>query len=289
MDAKVAVLGLGAMGARMAKRLLDAGCAVTVWNRTEARAQDLVAAGATWAPTPRAAADGQQVVICMVRDDDASRAVWLHPETGALAGLGPDAVALESSTLTPAWVEELARAHQAHDRAFLDVPVAGSRPQAEAGQLVYLVGGPEATLARVREVLGVMGGAVHHVGPVGAGTRLKLAVNALFGIQVAALGEALALLEKGGIGRAQAMAALGDMPVTSPALKGVGGLIAAGQFAPLFPIDLVEKDFGYVLAAAEAAGVECPTAAAVRDVYTRAQRDGWGDENIAAVAKVFLR
>jgi 3-hydroxyisobutyrate dehydrogenase len=116
---------------------------------------------------------------------------------------------------------------------------------------------------------------------------MKLAVNGLFGIQVVALAEMLGVLEKSGLGRAQAVELLASMPVTSPALKGIGGLIAARAFAPMFPIDLVEKDFGYIVETAQHPGAATPTAAAVRAVYAQAQRQGHGGDNIAAVMQMF--
>src|SRR5581483_4824411 len=140
-----------------------------------------------------------ELVIAMVRDDDASRAIWLGDD-GAVKGLGKDAMAIESSTLTPGWVKELAIQVQATGASFLDAPVLGSRPQAEAGQLIHLVGGETETLERARDVLSALGGAIHHVGPVGAGATLKLAANVLFGIQVAAVAEILALLAHSGCG-----------------------------------------------------------------------------------------
>jgi 3-hydroxyisobutyrate dehydrogenase-like beta-hydroxyacid dehydrogenase len=136
---KVTVLGLGAMGSRMAANLLKAGHAVTVWNRSPAKT--LVTAGAQLAASPKAAAQGADFVIAMVRDDDASRDLWLSPETGAFAGLSQGAVAIESSTLTANWARTLGEEAKQRGLTFLEAPVAGSRPQAEAAQLVYFVGG----------------------------------------------------------------------------------------------------------------------------------------------------
>lgn len=287
MTKTIAILGLGAMGARMAARLLDARHDVTVYNRTMDRARELAAQGARTAESPRQAAEGCDVVISCVRDDDASRAVWLDPDRGALVALGENAVAIESSTLTVEWTRELAAAAAKRDVAFLDAPVAGSRPQAEAGQLIYLVGGDASTVETVRDVLRVMGGAVHHCGPSGSGMVMKLAVNALFGVQVAALAEVLGMTRKAGISDGQAIEVLGAMPITSPALKGIGALMAGRTFAPMFPIDLVEKDFGYVVATTSRLGGDSPVATAVRGVYARAKDAGLGGDNITGVVKVF--
>ncbi|MGF1469609.1 MAG: NAD(P)-dependent oxidoreductase [Sandaracinaceae bacterium] len=284
---RVAVLGLGAMGGRMARRLIDAGYEVTVYNRSASRAEPLVEAGARRAATPRAAVAEADVAIACVTDDEASRKVWLDDAEGALAALGPDAVAVESSTLTPAWVRSLGGHMAEARRAFLDAPVVGSRPQAEAGQLVHLLGGEPGHLDAARPVLEVVGGAVHHVGPVGAGTVVKLVVNALFGIQVAAVGELLALAERSGVAKARAAEVLAALPVTSPAASLVAGLIVKEVYAPLFPIDLVDKDFRYALAQAEAVGLDAPSLAGTRAVYARAREAGLGDLNIHAVAKLF--
>lgn len=287
MAKKIAFLGLGAMGLRMAARLLEAGHDLSVFNRTPDRAAPLVERGATFENSPRAAVAGREIVISMVRDDEASREIWLEPARGALSGLSDEAIAIESSTLTPAWVEQLSSAIAERQLRFIDAPVVGTRPQAEAGQLIYLVGGDVAVLERVHDVLLAIGGAIHHAGPIGAGTVMKLAVNALFGIQVAALGEVLGMTRRSGISDADAIETLSSMPVTSPALKGVGALVAARKFDPMFPIELVEKDMGYYTETAERLGSSTPTGSAVRAVYQQAIEAGFGGDNIAGVAKVF--
>ena len=284
----VTILGLGAMGSRMAQRLAAAGQTVTVCNRTAGRAARLSELGVEVAATPRQAAEGADIVIAMLSDDDASRAVWTDPETGALAGLASGAIAIESSTLTPGWVRDLFGLVDERGATFLDAPVAGSRPQAEAGQLIYLVGGDDETLARARPVLEAMGGAIHHVGPVSHGAVLKLAVNALFGIQAAALGELIGFLEASGLDAAKAIGLLGDTPVMSPAARGIAGLMLAGSFAPMFPIDLVAKDFRYAVAAASAAGADLPLAGSTEEVFRAAVKRGLGGDNIAGVVRLYL-
>ncbi|BDP43850.1 3-hydroxyisobutyrate dehydrogenase (plasmid) [Deinococcus aetherius] len=286
MSGTVAVLGVGAMGSRVARRLLAGGLGVSVYNRSPDATVALQSQGARVATTPREAAGGADVVVAMVTDDDASRAVW-EGEEGALEGLVPGAVAVESSTLTPTRIRELAARAQARGASFLDAPVVGSRPQAEAGQLVYLVGGDEATLARVRPVLDLAGSAVHHVGEVGQGTAMKLAVNALFAVQVAALGELLGFLRRSGVDEARAAEVLGALPVLSPAAKGALASMAARNFAPLFPVALVTKDLRYILEAATTGEAELPLSQAAREVFGRAEAAGYGHEHLAAVARLF--
>ncbi|MBH23985.1 MAG: 3-hydroxyisobutyrate dehydrogenase [Myxococcales bacterium] len=284
---QVAFIGLGAMGVRMAARLVEAGYPVTVTNRTAARAEPLVANGARWAESPAAAAAEAELVISMVTDVAASRAVWCDPERGALARLREGAIAIEASTLTPGWIDELAAAAGDAGARFLAAPVVGTRPHAESGRLTWLVGGDVATLAEAHPALQVMGGSIHHVGEVTQGAVMKLAVNALFGVQVAALAEILGVLSRAGVAVEDAVAVLEQMAISSPAAKVVGAAIAARQYAPMFPIELVEKDFGYVVAAAEALGAEVPAAAAARAVYRRACEAGYGEHNINGVAQLF--
>jgi 3-hydroxyisobutyrate dehydrogenase len=284
----IAVLGLGAMGSRMAANLLKAGHAVTVWNRTAEAASPLLAQGAKQALTPREAATGADLVIAMVRDDEASRSVWLAPETGALAGMGKESIAVESSTLTPGWIRELGAAFATSDVALLEAPVAGSRPQAEAGQLVYFIGGDEAVLQQAEPVLKAMGSAINYVGPLGSGALVKLSTNALLGVQVTVLAELIGLLERSDADVAGAIKAIASTAAWSPAANYLSGSMLSGNFAPQFPIELIEKDFGYAVAAAgslEAA----PTIAAARSIFQRAIAEGLGRENMTGVVKMFAQ
>ena len=281
----LAVLGLGAMGARMATRLLDAGHDLTVWNRSPGPA-DALRPRAAVAATPRQAAAGADVVLSMVTDDDASRAVWTGPD-GALAGLAAGAVAVESSTLTPAWVRELAPLAAERGATLLDAPVAGTRGPAEAGTLVFLVGGDARALARVRPALDAMGQAVHHVGETGRGAEVKLAINALYAVQVAAYAEWAHALRRAGVGLDRTAEVLSALPITSPAAAGALRSVAAGAFDPQFPVDLVEKDLGYAVRLAESVGADAPATAAAHATFARALAAGLGDLNATGVARVF--
>lgn len=285
---KITVLGLGAMGSRMAANLLKAGYAVTVWNRTPVAAEGLVAAGARLAATPKAAAHGAEFVVAMVRDDEASRELWLSPETGALAGMAPSAIAIESSTLTVNWVRALGVEAVQRGLAFLEAPVAGSRPQAEAAQLVYFVGGDEAVAQRAGPILNAMGSAIHFVGPLGTGALVKLTTNALMGVQVTVFAEIIGLLQKAGADVAGALKAISGTPAWSPAANYLTGTMLAGNFAPQFPVELIEKDFGYVMR--EVGDPDAaPTISAARSVFQRAIAHGFGAENMTGVVRLFTK
>jgi 3-hydroxyisobutyrate dehydrogenase len=285
----VAVIGLGAMGSRIAHNLLNTGYPVVVHNRSIEKAQPLLDRGAIWATSPRIAAEQSDVIISMVRDNDVSRQVWLEAETGAILGLTPDKIAIEMSTLTVDWVQALDAAIAQCGASFLDAPVVGSRPQAEAGKLISLVGGQVETLMQVQTMLTAAGVAViHHMGVVGRGMAMKLAVNALFGIQVTALAELLGLLSKNGINPEKAMECLGSLPVLSLAAKGAGSLMVSQNHAPLFPIDLVAKDFRYVAQTAQSLEVQIPTSTAAMNIYQSAIAQGYGSENITGIVQLFV-
>lgn len=282
----ITVLGLGAMGSRMAANLIKAGHQVTIWNRSPAAVEALAAAGATAAATPRAAVSGAEFVIAMVRDDEASREVWLDAARGALAGMADGAIAIESSTLTPQWVRELGQLAAARGTALLEAPVSGSRPQAEAGQLVYLTGGDAQVLERARPVLAAMGSIVHHVGAVGDGALTKLATNALLGIQVTALAEIFGLLQHNGVDVQKALGAISGTSVWAPVAHYLASTMVAGNFAPQFPIELIEKDFGYIVQAAGSAEA-APTIAAARCVFQQAIARGLAGQNMTGVVRLF--
>src|SRR2546423_3505318 len=192
---KVAFLGLGLMGMGMATRLLEAGLSLAVYNRTASRAASLQEKGARIATSPRDAVNGAQVVVSMVADDAASRSVWLG-DAGALGGVAPGTLLIESSTLSVGWVNELASLALQRGCELLDAPVTGSKPQAAAGELNFLVGGSEAALTRAHPVLSVMSKQIVHLGPTGSGALVKLINNFVCGVQLVSIAEALALIER---------------------------------------------------------------------------------------------
>nr|WP_320133625.1 NAD(P)-dependent oxidoreductase [uncultured Holophaga sp.] len=283
--ADIAFLGLGAMGSRMAVNLLKAGHVVTVWNRSPAATAPLAEAGAKVAASPREAAAGADFVIAMVRDDEASRWVWQDPAKGAFAGMDPGAVAIDSSTISVAWAKALGEDAKRRGIPFLEAPVSGSRPQAEGALLIFLAGGEAAVFAQAEPVLKAMGSVLHHVGPLGQGALLKLATNTLMGIETTALAELLGMLKRGGVDLGKAVEVLSTTAVWSGILTRNAKSMLEGTFAPVFPVDLLEKDMRYTL---EAAGEEAaPTIAASRGVFREAMDAGMAGDNHTAVARLF--
>jgi 3-hydroxyisobutyrate dehydrogenase len=283
----IAFLGLGAMGSRMAFNLIKAGHTLTVWNRDVEKARPLADAGATIGRSPKAAAEGAEIVMSMVTDDAAARSVWLEAEVGALHGLRAGTIALECSTVTPAWIRKLGRAVGAVRATLLDAPVAGSRPQAEAGELVFIIGGDTEAAERVLPVLASLAADSLHVGALGQGAVLKLAVNTPFAAQLESVAELLGFLVKNGFEANEAASLLANFPIVSPPIAGAAKMMAAKNTVPLFTIDLIEKDLNYILDTARDTGADLPGAASARSAFRRAQAKGLGQANISGLAAVF--
>jgi 3-hydroxyisobutyrate dehydrogenase len=285
--AKIAFLGLGAMGSRMAANLLKAHQTVTVWNRDPSKAEALGRAGAAISASPKAAAAGADIVISMVMDDASARSIWLDPATGAIHSLSRSSIAIECSTVTPAWITELGQAVCARGAQLLDAPVAGSRPQAEAGQLIFMVGGSPTALEAARPALAPLAATILHVGPLGQGAVLKLAVNALFAAQLQSIAELLGFLAHNGFEVKAAAALLGQFPIVAPPIAVAASMMAAQNIAPLFTIDLIEKDLGYILETARLSGAALPGATGTRAIFQTAQAKGLGQANVSGLAALF--
>jgi 3-hydroxyisobutyrate dehydrogenase len=289
----VALLGLGIMGNGIARSLLKAGFPLKIYNRTRAKAEPLAALGATVADSPRAAAAGADIVIAMVGDDQASRAVWLGDPSassgrsgGALAVAQAGAVLIECSTLSIAWVRELAARCAELELDFLDAPVTGSKDAAEAGTLKLMVGGEAAALERARPVLDAFSAQTTHFGPSGAGALIKLINNLMVAAQVAVLAEGLNLAEQGGLDMAQVVPFLINAGPGSPVVKAKAARIAARDYADTqFALRWMHKDTNYAMHAADEFGVPMPTLAAARELYRMARNLGLEEQDFAAVAE----
>lgn len=282
MAKDVALLGLGTMGAGMAANLLKAGFSLTVFNRTPAKAQPLIDAGARLASTPAEAAKNASVVISMLADDAASREVWLG-EGGALAAAKKGDILIESSTVSPAWIAELAKLAGQHGVDFLDAPVTGSRMQAEAGQLSFLVGGKDMALEAATPVLRAMSKEIVHLGPVGSGAKMKLINNFLCGVQVASLAEGLAWIERSGLDRDKALSVLKTGAPGSPLLSAISARMVSQNYSVNFLLKLMTKDLFYAQNEAELSNVDLKTAEIARTIFETAIMQGFGDKDMASI------
>ncbi len=281
---QIAFLGLGAMGQRMAGRLLDAGHTLTIYNRSPGPVAPLVQRGARAASSPREAASEADVVIAMVTDDAASRAIWLAPQIGAVHGLRDGALAIEASTLTPQHALAFADAARSVGADAVVAPVVGSLPQAESGALLALAGGEPEAVARAAPILAAFAARLEPVGDPQAAMSMKLAVNAWLAIQVEGLAEVLRLAQAGGVDAPSAQALLAALPITAPALAGLGHRMVTGDRTSQFPIRLVAKDLAY--AQAQIGAADTPLMRACADRFAAARTAGLAEENIHSIVRL---
>jgi len=279
-------VGLGAMGSRMARRLLDAGYTVVGYNRTPAKARALVDAGLRLAATPRETAQVSEAVFSMVADNTALRAVALG-EHGVVAGLQRGAVFVEMSTVSPALVRELEAAVTARGAVLLDAPVSGSTLTMEQGQASIVVGGDASALERVRPYLTAIGPTVTHIGPLGLAKTMKIAINLGLAVQMLAFSEAVLLAEGAGVARERAVEALLKSVVASPMVKYRGPFVIGGmpRYA-WFDVPMMQKDLQLALDLGHSLGVALPSTALTQQYLTMAHGLGLGANDFAAVFDV---
>ena len=283
MKPPVGLIGLGLMGHPMGANLLKAGHQLTVWNRTASRGDDLVAQGAKRAATPSAVAAASEVILTIVSDPPAVEAV-LWGESGVFSGLRRGSVMIESSTVNPGLEKRAAAAAANLGAEFLEAPVTGGTWGAEKGELVFMVGGEASTLKRVEPVLGAMGKRWFHLGPVGAGQTVKLAMNLLLELEVEAFAEALALVTRAGVPGQSLLEVMQSSMGRSPLIDLKGAMMLKGEYKPSFPLRLMHKDLGLALDLANQLGVPLPAAAASREVLNAVKGAMTEDVDFSALA-----
>jgi 3-hydroxyisobutyrate dehydrogenase len=252
---RVGFIGLGRMGRGMAGRYLDAGFAVALWNRSKAKADDLIARGAHWATSPAAAAAEADAVVTMVADDEASRAVWLGKELGkdgAAAAMKSGTLAIECSTVSHRHALDMARELRGRGLIYIDCPVTGLPDAAAAGKLTLLVGADAADLDKARPFLIPLSTTIRHFGDVGSGTVYKLINNLMGAIQIAGIAEGLAIAERAGLDMKLVLEAVETGVAASPQVIRHSKRMAARNFeGATFTAALRHKDAAYAVALAE--------------------------------------
>jgi 3-hydroxyisobutyrate dehydrogenase len=255
---RVAFIGLGRMGHGMAGRYLDAGFAVTVWNRSRAKAEDLIARGAHWATSPEDAAIDADAVVTMVADDQASRAVWLGQD-GAATTMKAGTLAIECSTVSYDHALSLSRELHARGLIYIDCPVTGLPDAAGSGKLTLLVGANAADLDKARPFLEPLSTTIRHFGEVGTGTVYKLINNLMGAIQIAGIAEGLAIAEQAGLDMKLVLEAVESGVAASPQVIRHSKRMAARNFTgATFTASLRHKDAAYAVALAESLLADAP-------------------------------
>ena len=286
---QVGFVGLGTMGTPMAVNLLKAGYAVRVWNRSPEPAAALVAQGAAAVAAPNAVAHGTDVLISMLSDDDATRAVIV--DAGVLDALKPGAIHVNMATVSVAFARAMHRLHQEHSIAYVAAPVLGRVHVAEAGQLQILAAGDTPALERIQPLFDAMGQKTWRLGAAPEQANVvKLAMNFMLASAVETMGEASALTRGYGIAAADFLEIATSTLFAAPAYQGYGGAIAANRFEPAgFKLALGAKDVRLALEAAEAARVPLPIGSVVRDSLLDAMAHGDAQRDLAALARTSAR
>jgi 3-hydroxyisobutyrate dehydrogenase-like beta-hydroxyacid dehydrogenase len=287
---RVAFLGLGIMGSRMAAVLARSGFELTVWNRTAARAEEFVAAheGVTAAATPAEAAAGAEIVVTMVVDGPQVEHVLLGPD-GAASGARPGTLFVDCSTIGPSITRALGARLAPHGLPFLEAPVTGSSPRAEDGTLTIMAGGSDEAFARARPVLEAMGSLVVHAGPLGHGQMVKLINNAVAASNAAVLGQALVVGARAGVDLDALVTVMAAGSGGSTMLDLKAGPMREHDYSTLFKLEHMLKDVRLCLEEGQAVGAPFPFAALTREILTAAMGLGHAEDDFAALIEVLER
>jgi 3-hydroxyisobutyrate dehydrogenase/glyoxylate/succinic semialdehyde reductase len=279
---QIGFIGLGIMGSGMAHNLLRHDVALTVHNRTPQKAASLQQQSARWAETPGAVADNADIIFTMLAHPEAVREVALGPN-GFLPHMPSGTLWVDCSTVHPRFSREMARVAADYGVHFVDAPVAGTKPQAEGGQLVFFAGGSGDDLAHIRPYLDMMGRAVVHVGAVGMGSSIKVVINALLASAMTSFAESVTLGLALGLAEERLFDILIGGPVTAPFLAMKRPMMAEDAYEPQFPLRWMRKDLQMAAEAALDVGMTLPLASAAETQYADAIAAGLGDLDFAAI------
>lgn len=285
---KIGFCGIGRMGAAMVARLIDQGEHPVIWNRSAEKAKPLIDKGAAWAASPADVAAQSDIVLTILIDEAAVRAIYQGPH-GLLSGDVAGKLFVEMSTVSPALPQELAKAAKAKRAGFLECPVGGTVGPARDGKLLGMAGGEAGDFARAKPVLDLVCRRVDHLGPNGAGAAMKLAINLPLSVYWEALGEAIALTRDFAIPPAKMMEIFGESSGGINGLKVRGPAVTAtletGKNPPVgFTIDGVRKDIRIMLDWAKSGGMDLPVLARALGCYDEASRDGWSQQDNCTIA-----
>ncbi len=283
--AELGFVGLGVMGGGVARRLLDAGHSVTVWNRTREKAQSLLDAGAEWGESPREVAERSEIVFTMVTNTAAVQDVTEGPD-GILAGLAPGKVYVDMSTASPANTRALAARVAEMGAHMLDAPVSGSVITLEQGKLSVMVGGDEEVFARVKPVLEAIGPKVFHIGPSGSAVTMKIAINLQLQVQMVAFSEGVLLAERSGIPRETAVEVMLASVIASPMVAYRGPFVLEQPEEAWFDCNMMQKDMNLALELGREVDVPLPTTAITNELLTAARGMGLDHKDFAVVFDV---
>lgn len=287
--ANLGYVGLGEMGSGMVKRLLNAGHTVTGYNRTKSKAEPLIELGMQWADSPRAVAEASEIIFSMVTSTKAVQAITQGPD-GILAGLTPDKIYLDMTTMSPHYSQELAAQVEAKTGAkMLDAPVSGSSITLDQGKATFMVGGDKAAFEKVKPVLEDIGPKVFHVGENGKAVAMKIAVNLSLAVQMLAFSEGVLLAEKSGISREQAVEVMLSSVIASPMVIYRGPFVLGHPENVLFDCTMMQKDLNLAIELGQQLNVPLPTTATTNEYMSAARGMGLGHYDFSIIFDVLAR
>ena len=285
---QVGFIGLGIMGRPMAGHILQADYPLTVYNRTQAKTEELASQGAKVAASPAEVAAESEVIITIVSDSPDVEEVVAGPK-GVLEGIRPNSVVIDMSTISPEVERALDQKLRAKNCTLVDAPVSGGDVGAKNATLAIMAGGTPEAFQRVRPILEVMGKSITHCGPIGCGQLTKLCNQILVSVNLLAVSEALAFAQKSGLDPQVMIEAVKGGAAGSWQLANLGPRIVASDFAPGFMVDLVQKDLRIILSSAASAGAVLPATSLVHQFFGSAQAYGDGQQGTQSLAKVLAR
>lgn len=279
---KIAFIGLGIMGSRMAANLQKAGMDLIVFNRTKDKANELLAAGATWAESPAEAVKEASIIVTMLGNPEAVEAIALG-ESGILNHAPKGSLWIDSSTVNPSFSKAMAAAATNSGIRFLDAPVAGTKAPAEKGELVFFVGGESADRDEAEPLFQAMGSKAVHLGEHGKGASMKMLINLMLAQSMLAFSEALVLGESMGLHQGAMLDILLNAPVTAPFLKNVRPRIESPSDEINFPLKWMQKDIQLATQTAYENGIAMPSLNAAKETYALAKQMGFGEKDFSSI------
>ena len=288
IDSTLGIIGTGIMGEPMARNLLRAGYTVCVYNRTRAKAEALLTEGATWRDCPAALAKDVDVVISIVSDSPDVESVYLGPH-GVCDTLRNGMLCIDMTTIAPEVTRTIAGEVRKRGSSFVDAPVSGGKTGAEAGTLSIMVGGDSRDIARAEPIFDVLGKLTVHCGPVGNGQLTKLCNQLLCGLNLLGVCEAVIFAKRVGLDPGTMLEAVSKGAAGSWTLDNLGPRMLVRDFAPMFMIDLQQKDLRIALSTALGSGIPLPGTSLVSQLLTANQAAGEGREGTQAMVKTLER